>query len=260
MVDKWNTLGFIVRQGSQHVEVERCDTATITLLTPALNFQDVPHGPMGMTREVVIAITFEVISPSGSVTLQYAPSGGISHPQLTAFNTSVTAGPTAGTSVATARFWVIYRTGADGDVLPTQTVTLQDSTATQSWTVTIDGNTVGRKTAAAALVLDRSGSMSEDRGDGQSKHTSLQQAASIFVDVMLEGDGVGIARFNQDAQPLQSILPLGSGGFSDINRGATKDIINGPDLNPSGQTSIGDGIFEGRGILNHVVTRSIAIR
>ena len=73
MVDKWNTLGFIVRQGSQHVEVERCDTATITLLTPALNFQDVPHGPMGMMRETVLGITFEVISPSSSVTLQYAP-------------------------------------------------------------------------------------------------------------------------------------------------------------------------------------------
>jgi len=29
MVDKWNKLGFVVRQGSQHVEVERCDTACI---------------------------------------------------------------------------------------------------------------------------------------------------------------------------------------------------------------------------------------
>ena len=89
--------------------------------------------------------------------------------------------------------------------------------------------------------------MSEDRGDGQSKHASLQQAASIFVDVMLEGDGVGIVRFNQDAQVLQSIVALGSGGLSDINRSNTKDIINGNGLDPGGQTSIGDGIFEGRG-------------
>ena len=96
--------------------------------------------------------------------------------------------------------------------------------------------------------------MAEDRGDGETKHTSLQQAASIFVDVMLEGDGAGIVRFNQDAQPLQSVLPMGNGGLSDINRGATKDIINGPALNPGGQTSIGDGIFEGRGILNSTPT------
>jgi von Willebrand factor type A domain len=96
--------------------------------------------------------------------------------------------------------------------------------------------------------------MSEDRGDGQPKHTSLQQAASIFVDVMLESDGVGIVRFNENAQVLQGIVPLGNGGLSDINRGATKDIINGTGLDPGGQTSIGDGIFEGRNILNSSTT------
>jgi L-lysine epsilon oxidase-like protein/VWA domain-containing protein len=254
MVNKWNTLGFIVRQGTQHVEVERCDTPSITLLTPSLNFQDVPQGPMGMVREVALAITFEVISPSIAVTLEYAPGGAPAHPQLVAFNTSVTVGPTAANTVATARFWVIYRTSSPGDILPTQTLTLQDSSGAQTFFVTVNGNTVARKTAAAALVLDRSGSMNEDRGDGQTKHASLQQAASIFVDVMLEGDGAGVVRFNQDAQPLQQILQLGNGGLSDINRNATKDIINGTGLDPQGQTSIGDGIFEGRGILNAATT------
>ena len=67
---------------------------------------------------------------------------------------------------------------------------------------------------------------------------------------MLEGDGVGIVCFNQDAQVLQPMLGLGKGDLSDANRGATKDIINGNGLDPGGNTSIGDGIFEGRGILN----------
>jgi hypothetical protein len=100
------------------------------------------------------------------------------------------------------------------------------------------------------LVLDRSLSMADDRGDGLSKHVSLQEAADIFVDVMLEGDGVGIVRFNQDAQPLQTILQLGDGGSADTNRIGTKAIIDGNGLDPSGQTSIGDGIFEGRLLLN----------
>ena len=250
MVDKWNKLGFVVRQGAQHVEVDRCDLVSINLLTPLLNFQDVPQGPMGMVRETALSITFEVSSPASAVTLEYAPGGAPSHPQLVAFNNSVTVGPTTGTSIATARLWVIYRTGNAGDVLPPQTVTVRDSGSTQSWTVTIVGNTVARKTAAAALVLDRSGSMSEDRGDGQTKHTSLQQAANIFVDVMLEGDGVGIVRFNQDAQPLQPIMQLGSGGLSDLARQNVKDTINGSGLDPSGQTSIGDGVFEGRTLLD----------
>jgi hypothetical protein len=254
MVQKWNQLGFVVRQGSQHIEAERCGTASITLLTPLLNFQDVPQGPMGMMREAVLAISFEVISPSTAVTLEYAPGGAPSNPQLTAANTFDTVGPTPANGIATARLWVIYRASNPGDVLPPQTVIVQDSSGTQSWIVTIIGNTVARKTSAVALVMDRSGSMSEDRGDGQSKHTSLQQAASIFVDVMLEGDGVGLVRFNQDAQVLQTIVQLGDGSSSDTNRGATLDTINGNGLDPDGQTSIGDGIFEGRGILNSATT------
>jgi len=45
------------------------------------------------------------------------------------------------------------------------------------------------------------------------------------------------------------VLPLGPGGLSDLNRSATHDVINGNALDPSGATSIGDGIFEGRALL-----------
>src|SRR5262249_3744320 len=112
MVQKWHTLGFVVRQGNQHVEVDRCTEPSITLLTPHLDFVDVPQGPMGMVREQPLAITFEVISPSSQVTLDYAPGGAPAHPQLVPFNTSVTVGPTAANQVATARLWITYRTGA----------------------------------------------------------------------------------------------------------------------------------------------------
>ncbi len=250
MVNKWNSLGFVVRQGSVHVEVERCDTASITLLTPHLDFVDVPQGPMGMVREQALAITFEVISPSTSVTLEYAPGGAPSHAQLVAHNTSVSVDATAGNAVATARLWLIYRTGAAPSTLPTQTLTVREPVSGQAFSIVVDGNTVARRTAAVALVLDRSGSMSEDRGDGQSKHRSLQEAAGIFVDLMLEGDGVGIVRYDQSAQALQQVVPLGGGGLSDTNRQGTLDIIRGSGLDPAGATSIGDGIFEGRQLLN----------
>jgi hypothetical protein len=249
MVDKWHTLGFVVQQAAQHVEVERCDTPTITLLTPHLNYLDVPQGPIGMVREIPLAITFEVIAPSAAVTLEYAPGGAPMHPQLIPSNPSITVGPTTVNQVAVAQLWIIFRTSVIG-AIPLQTVTVREPVSGQTWSVTISGNTVARKTAATALVLDRSGSMSEDRGDGQDKHTSLQQAANIFVDVMLEGDGVGIVRYNEDAQVLQNVLQLGNGGLSDLNRSATKDLINGNGLDPSGATSIGDGIFEGRNILD----------
>ncbi len=254
MVDKWHQLGFIVLQGSEHVEVDRCDVVTINLLTPVLNFLHVPQGPMGMVHEVALAITFEVSSPSSAITLQYAPGGAPNHPQLVAHNMSVTVGPTTVNGIGTAQLWIIYLTSTVGSVLPPQTVTVQDAGGTQSWTITIIGDTVARKTAAAALVLDRSGSMADDRGDGQTKHASLQEAAGIFVDVMLEGDGVGLVRFDTDAQALQQVLPLGAGGLSDVNRNNTKDIINSNALDPAGATSIGDGIFEGLGVLGAIAT------
>ncbi|MBX3619735.1 MAG: LodA/GoxA family CTQ-dependent oxidase [Rhizobacter sp.] len=251
MVARWHMLGFVVKQGSEHVEVERCDTASITLLTPYLNFADVPQGPMGMVREQPLAISFEVSAPSAAVTLEYAPGGGLSHLQLVPGNTSVTVGPTSGSDIATARLWVIYRTGAAPSSIPTQSVTVREPVSGQTWSITIDANTIARKTAAVALVLDRSGSMSEDRGDGQSKHASLQQAAETFVDVMLEGDGVGLVRYDDDAQVVQPVVPLGSGGVSDLNRGNTVDLIRGNSFDPAGATSIGDGIFEGRNILDN---------
>jgi L-Lysine epsilon oxidase N-terminal/L-lysine epsilon oxidase C-terminal domain/von Willebrand factor type A domain len=249
MVAEWHTLGFVVRQGNQYVEVDRCDTTFVTLLTPHLDFQDVPQGPMGMSRKTALAIAFEVKSTGAAVTLEVQPGDGPTHPRVTLVATSDTVGPTAGNAIATARLWVLYETGPVNEVLMDQ-VTVRHVASGKAWTVTITANTVARKVAAAALVLDRSGSMTEDRGDGQSKYQSLKEAASIFVDVMLEGDGVGIARYNEDAQPLQAVTALGPPGDPfDTARQNTKDTINGPGLTPSGATSIGDGIFEGRQLL-----------
>lgn len=253
MAAKWHTLGFVVEQGGQFVEVERCDTSFIQLLTPNLVFQDVPQGPMGMARKTALAVSFEVMSTGGAVTLEVLSGNGPSHPRLTLANSTVTVGPTVGNAVTTARLWVIYETGAVGEVVNDQ-LTVSHVAGGETWTVSIAANTVARKVGAAVLVLDRSGSMSEDRGDGQSKHDSLTQAASIFVDVMLEGDGIGIVRFNEDAQPLQSVTQLGPPGDPfDLSRQNTKDVINGPGLNPGGATSIGDGIFEGRQLLTNAV-------
>ncbi len=250
MVAQWHTLGFVVEQGGQYVEVERCDTAYIQLLTPHLVFQDVPQGPLSTSRKAPLAVAFEVMSPSAAVTLEVLPGNGPTHPRLKLAASSVTVGPTAGSAVATARLWLIYETGPVGESITDQ-LTVSHVAGGETWTVTISANTVGRKIGAAVLVLDRSLSMAEDGGDGQTKHDNLTKAASIFVDVMLEGDAIGIVSFNQDAQPLQGMTTLGPPGDPlDLARQNTKDVINGPGLTPAGSTSIGDGIHEGRGLLN----------
>lgn len=251
MVSQWHNLGFVIRQGNEYVEVDRCDMTFITLMTPHLYFQDVPEGPMGMSRKATLAVAFEVKSTGSSVTLEVLPGDRPTHTRLNLFNSSDTVGPTAGNQVETARLWLVYETGPVGEVIVDQ-LTVSHQASGRSWVVDITASTAARKSAAVALVLDRSGSMKEDRGDGQSKHQSLQEAASIFVTVMLEGDGVGIVRYNQDAQPLQNVTPLGPPGDPfDPGRQNTLGIIHGTDLNPIGETSIGDGIFEGRTLLNN---------
>ena len=116
MVDNWHRLGFVVRQGSQFVEVDRCDLRTINLLTPTLDFQDVPQGPIGMVREAALAITFEVSSPSSPSPSSTPPAGG---PCIRSWLRStpgqrLTHGPERRRH---ARLWVIYRTSTPGDVL-----------------------------------------------------------------------------------------------------------------------------------------------
>ena len=247
MVNKWSTLGFVVDQGADYREVERCDSPFINLLTPILNFKDVPQGPTGMSRKTALAIVFEVES-TVATTLEYL--SGPTNVRLQRLNgNSVTVGPT-GNAITNARLWITYETGPVGEVL-NDVATISEPVSGQQWTIQIIANTVARKKAAAALVLDRSFSMTEDRGDGQSKIQSLREAAGIFVDAMLQDDAVAMIRFNEDAQILEGVTALGPpNDVFDPGRTATKSIIGGNQLDPSGATSIGDGIFEGRNALN----------
>jgi hypothetical protein len=248
MVKKWSILGFVVDQSGELREVERCDSPFIHLLTPLLNFKDVPQAPMGMSRKTALAIDFEVGSPAAAITLEYV--SGPSHPRLQRLGAaSVSVGPT-GAGIANARLWITYETGTVGEML-TDSVVVHEPASGQQWTIDILANTVARRKAAAALVLDRSGSMIEDRGDGNRKVDSLRQAASNFVDVMLQDDAVALVRFNQDAQLLAGVTALGSPADPfDSGRTTIKGIINSNALDPNGSTSIGDGIFEGRNALN----------
>ena len=249
MVTKWNSLGFVVEQGSTYVEVGRCDIPSITLVTPALNFQDVPQGPSGLSRKQALAVVFEVQSTAAAVTLKF--QSGPTSVRLQRFTSiPVVVGPTVGTDVATARLWITYETGAVGENV-SDSVTIVHVESGNTWTVPITANTVGRKTAAAALVLDHSGSMIEDRGDGVSKIQSLREASSTFVDVALEGDGIALVRFNQTADLLAGVTALGSASDPfDPGRTTIKNIIGSNQLDPGGSTSIGAGLQTGRTALD----------
>ncbi len=254
MVAKWHTLGFVTRQAGQLVETDRCDLANtvVNLVTPAITFTDIAQGPMGMTRTTSRAVVFEVMSPV-QVTLTF--TGGPADASLTRFsNLPLTIGPSVGNSVLTSRMWVVYAAPNDHHSV-VDSVTVHCAETGQTWTVPITANSVPRKTAAAALVLDKSGSMTEDRGDGLgTKNQSLREAATVFTTVMLQGDQVSLVAFNQDAVQLAPLTMLGDPlDPFDAGRTTIGNAITGPGLNPGGSTSIGDGIFVGRQTLTGAV-------
>jgi L-Lysine epsilon oxidase N-terminal/L-lysine epsilon oxidase C-terminal domain/von Willebrand factor type A domain len=250
MVTDWNLQGFVLKDGGNLVEVEKCGSSFVQLLTPFLYFQDVPQGPSGMSRKLALPVVFEVSSAS-AITFQVLGPGLPVNTRLTVYPPAYAkAGPTVGNSVAFARIWVVYETGAVGEMLTDQ-VTVTNINTSQTWSIPITATTAARQTAAAALVLDHSGSMADDRGDGLSKYQSLMDAASILVDVMVQGDALGIVRFNQTADKLLDVLPLGDPtDVYDTSRTNAKNIIKGGQLSPGGSTSIGNGIDLGRQILD----------
>ena len=248
MVSKWSDLGFVVEQDDgQYREVERCSIPHVSLLTPTVDFGAVPEGPMG-SRKTAAAITFEVSAPNSQVELTAKP--GQLKPSLTLVSSPAPVGPT-GDDPETVRFWVQYETQSPPHSVGDR-VTIERKNSNETWSAAITAKTVGRRTAATALVLDRSGSMSESAGPKQTKHENLEDAAKIFLDVALEDDAVGIVPYNEDVDEtdIHEMEKLGSPGSSDPARNAVKGVITSDALEPEGQTSIGDGIFAGRALLN----------
>ena len=148
---------------------------------------------------------------------------------------------------AAARIWLSYTSTNPGDTA-SGSVTVRCVETGQSWTININANTIARPRSAVSLVLDRSGSMNDDAGDGITKIAKLREAAHVFLDVMLPNDGIGLVRFNQAAQRIMEVEDAGAapGGAGRTNAG---NHIDSNELDPSGATSIGDGVVNGRNML-----------
>jgi hypothetical protein len=218
---------------------------SISLSTPSISFTDIPEG-IGSTGVTTYRAIVWNVTACRNLTFQITagPSGGFGTP----LGTSVTVPPAKMTPAGYARLWISYTSGAAGST-SSGSVTVRCNETSQSWTININANTVARPKSAVALVLDRSGSMSEGAGDGKTKVEKLREAARIFVDVMLPGDAVGIVRFNHAAQRLMDVTDVGAVSTG-AGRATAKGHINGSGLDPSGATSIGDGVVKGKKALD----------
>lgn len=235
------------------------DPVQIALLTPSVAFTDIPEGIGGTGVTTYRAIKFEVQS-CGNVRLDITagPTAGFSAPSL-----SVTVNPEgqvpAGLQPGQGRLWIAYTsTVAVSSITGSVTVQATDlssGTVYGPYVVNLSANTVARPKSAVTLVLDRSGSMSLDAGNGTARVDLLRGAVSTFVDVMQQGDGLGIVRFDNLVDTLMPVTDVGAmpGG---AGRTQAQNIVTTHDpattIDPRGSTCIGGGIVAGKATLDAV--------
>ncbi len=213
------------------------------LQTPSLTFNDIPEG-----ETTVRAVVFEVQS-CRAVTFQITSGPTvISGPAGTSFATplGVTVSLAATGDFSTlryARLWISYTGTSDGDIA-SGTVTVRCLETEEQWDIPITANTVARESVAVVLALDKSNSMTFDSGiPGQKRIDVLHFSVPPFVDVIQEGNAIGIVSFDQNAYNEMPVTgPLGPANVYDIDRVNAKSKILSHQPNPAGSTSIGDAV------------------
>lgn len=211
----------------------------VLLQTAVVNFNDVPTG-----LSVVRAARFDV-SSCFPVTFQAMTTPGAPFALESA---NVTVASPSGPSPWRAYFWFRMTAGAIGPVA-SQMVTLRCLETGEDFIVTLTGNVVARPAVATQLVFDRSGSMLDLTDEGRTKAQVLQNAATVFADLLWDDNGIGINAFDGDPHPIMDVGVAGAPGGGGA-RDAAIGAIAGYAPNPAGMTAIGDGIELGRAKLD----------
>ena len=220
------------------------DTPSVESYTPSINFGGIAEG-------LVTVQPIEVeIKGCSNATIQASfvgAAGPFGFPVSSAV--AVPGTPDYGAS-NTGTIWISYSTESIGSNAAA-TIRIQVMEAGFDVEVPILASTIARPSVSAVLVLDRSGSMGGGIGvPGLTKADMLREAARTFVNLMRDGDRVGIVRYNNNAPPPH--FELTDVGPEDLGIGRANAIayINGAELNPLGSTSIGDGVFEASNVLS----------
>jgi hypothetical protein len=113
-------------------------------------------------------------------------------------------------------------------------------------------------THSMAFVLDRSGSMATIVTGSLTRSALLRAAAGSCVELMNDTDSLGIVTFNHDATPSVALGVLGTGAGSHRDDIMTF-LATSTDLNPSGSTSIGDGLVAADTMLSAVADKNVVV-
>jgi hypothetical protein len=213
------------------------DGTQIELLTPIVNFNDVPEGDT--TRRAAL---FHI--------------AGCDH-----LSFSVTAGPTAPFSLLAPgpypfpagplpqtefRIWLLFTGHAPNtNDVGSMTVVANDEFGVEvgRFDLMIVANSVRRPRAAVTLVLDESGSMLAQAGNGRTRIQVLRLAATTLVDHLYDDNGLAIVSFADTAAKVMDLEVAGPLNSTERNNARHEIELHGPpDQYP--HTAIGAGIQE----------------
>ena len=143
--------------------------------------------------------------------------------------------------------WVLFTAGAVGST-PSATLTV-DLAGVANFVVPIESTVIDKPTVATSLVLDRSGSMDLPSGVADLTRVEvLRNAAPLFVQLLDPADGVGVVRFDTDAEEAEPVQVAGP-EIGGVGRADAMTAINNHVANPAGMTAIGDGVEAAAGQL-----------
>jgi hypothetical protein len=224
------------------------DAPRVTLDTPVVNFIEVPEGETRMMAAVFSldaceTVHFTVVSGPTVTSGPAATSFGV-------FASPVAANPHVDDK---GRLWFTF-TGTAANDIAEGTVRIRCDETTEEFDVALRANTIARPTAAIALVLDQSNSMTFDSGVGAGikREDVLRFSAPTAVVVLDEANAMSVSSFDHDAHP-----GIGMTDAAGVGKLTITGAIQSYAPNPNGWTSIGEGVAFAHGIVNPVTTHAI---
>jgi murein tripeptide amidase MpaA len=224
-----------------------CSVINASLMTPALNFIDVPEGET-TARAIVFSVTTCAAATFQIVAGPTVTGGPGSFGTLSSPNAALRAAGAVETREA--RLWLTHTGTHDGDVT-TGTVTVRLNETGEQWVIHLSANTITRPTVATVLALDQSASMQWASGLSgfAARNDVLKFAAPVFVNLLHEGNGIGIVAFDHDAYDRMAVQTVGPVGPFEPVRNTALGAIAAHAPNPAGNTAIGDGVENAHNML-----------
>jgi len=227
----------------------------VTRETMSINFNSVPAGETTVRAAVFSVISCDdvhfQITDGPTVNPGSAPGTNFG---TTILGVSDTVPATSDFTLARAHLWISYRGTNAGD-MATGTVTIHCTETHEDFIIPITAETIPRPTVAVVMALDKSNSMNFASGIASLPHRIdvLKYSAPSFVDVIQQGNALGIVSFDQNAYDVVGITgPLGpppANPFDDLTRTNLKNLIAAHTPNPAGNTSIGDAVVQAQNML-----------